>query len=66
MEKQQKNRHARATEQVEKMRRMYEQMGEPLPADVIAELYQYLGAALQTMDALQMHRERPIERCSDA
>lgn len=56
MERRQKNRHARVTEQVERLRRLYAQIDEPLPMEIITDLYQYLDAALQTADALDPGR----------
>lgn len=56
--KQQKNRIARANDQVLKMRRLYSQIGEPLPADVIIDLYRHLDKALE----LAEESERKIMR----
>lgn len=43
MEQQKTNRYARTSAQVEQMRKLYSQIGEPLPADVIIDLYRHLG-----------------------
>ena len=45
--KQQKNRIARVNDQALRMRKLYSQIGEPLPADVIIDLYRHLGNALE-------------------
>jgi len=47
MEKQRNNRYAHVSQQVDKMRRIYSQIGEPLPVDVMMDLYQHLGGALE-------------------
>ena len=52
MERRQKNRHARVTEQVERMRKLYAQIGEPISVEIIEDLYRYLGAALHAAEAL--------------
>lgn len=51
MEQQKTNRYARTSAQVEQMRKLYSQIGEPLPADVIIDLYRHLGQALEAADA---------------
>ena len=45
--KQQKNRIARVNGQALRIRKLYSQIGEPLPADVIIDLYRHLGNALE-------------------
>ena len=45
--KQQKNHIARANDQVLRMRKLYSQIGEPLPVDVIIDLHQHLGKVLE-------------------
>ena len=52
MERQPKSRHVRVTEQVERLCRLYAQIGEPIPKEIIADLYRYLGAVLKAAEAL--------------
>jgi len=47
MKKQMQNRPAQVCLQVERMRRLYSGIGEPLPVDVIFDLHRHLGAALK-------------------
>ena len=47
MEKQRQNSYARATKQVEEMRRLYSRIGQPLPVDIIIDLHRHLAAALE-------------------
>lgn len=51
-----KNRRVQMTCQVERMRKLYSQIGEPLPVDVMLDLHRHLGAALE-IDENQ--REKP-------
>jgi len=46
----QKQHTAQVNEQILRMRRLYSQIGEPLPVDVIIDLYQHLGKALELAD----------------
>ena len=43
----QKNRYARVSDQAVRMRKLYSRIGEPLPADVIIDLYRHLDKALE-------------------
>lgn len=45
--KKQKNRYARVSDQAMRMRRLYSQIGEPLPVDVIIDFYRHLDKALE-------------------
>ena len=47
MENKRQNGYARSNKQVEEMRRLYSRIGEPLPADIIIDLYQHLDKALR-------------------
>lgn len=47
MDKQRKNSYAHTSAQVDRARRIYSQIGEPLPADVIIDLHLHLGRALE-------------------
>ena len=46
MNQQTKNRYVAVTRQVDSMRRLYSNIGQPLPADVIIDLHHHLGKAL--------------------
>lgn len=50
MEKRMKNRCAQASRQIERMRKLYSEIGEPLPVDVMLELHSHLGCALELAD----------------
>ena len=43
-------RNQRAAKQVERIRKLYSQIGEPLPADIIIDLHRCLGPALEAAD----------------
>lgn len=58
MEKQRQNNCARITRQVEEMRRLYSRIGEPLPVDVILDLYRHLGSALELAERKKPGRGR--------
>ena len=58
--KQQKNRIARVNDQALRMRRLYSQIGEPLPVDVIIDLYRHLDKALEIAE----ERENKVIRSS--
>ena len=44
------NRYERVAAQVKRVRELYSQIGEPLPADTIIDLYRCLGPALEAVD----------------
>lgn len=50
MEKQRENSGARLAKQVEEMRRLYSQIGQPLPVDIIIDLHHHLGKALELQE----------------
>lgn len=50
----------RLEEQVSRVRKLYSQIGEPLPADVIIEMYHYLEKALELAD--EEESRRVVER----
>ena len=52
MEKQKKNSYEEISRRVDSVRRIYSQIGEPLPVDVMIDLYRHLA------DALAMAQER--------
>lgn len=47
MKKLEKNTQAQVTEQVRRMRRLYSEIGEPLPAELLIDLHLHLGEALE-------------------
>ena len=53
MKEQKTDRYARVSHQVDRVRKLYSQIGEPLPADVIIELYQHLDRALELAERPQ-------------
>lgn len=59
MKEQKTDRYARTSRQVEHVRKIYSQIGEPLPADVIIELYRHLGRAMELAEEPQ---PRPTDR----
>lgn len=64
MEKQMKNRCVQASRQLERMRRLYSEIGEPLPVDVMLDLHRHLGSALELAEQNQKMRCRePKQSC---
>jgi len=64
MEKQMKNRSVQAGRQLERMRRLYSEIGEPLPVDVMFDLHRHLGSALELAEQNQKMRCRgPKQSC---
>ena len=59
MKEQKTDRYARTSLQVEHVRKLYSQIGEPLPADVIIDLYWHLGKAMELAEEPQ---PRPTHR----
>lgn len=51
MKQQKMDRFPRTMRRVERVRSIYSQIGEPLPVDILIELYQYLDKALELADA---------------
>ena len=47
MKQQRINGHAQVSQQVKRMRELYNQMGEALPVEWVIDLYQHLGKALE-------------------
>ena len=46
MNQQTKNRYVAVTQQIDRVRRIYSQIGQPLPAEIIIDLYRHLGAVM--------------------
>jgi len=42
-----KNRYVAVTQQIDSVRRLYSQIGQPLPAEIIIDLHHHLGTAMQ-------------------
>ena len=53
MKEQKTDRYARTSLQVEHVRKLYSQIGEPLPADVSIDLYRHLGKAMELAEEPQ-------------
>ena len=51
MRREQKIAYDRIAEQVRRVRRIYSNIGEPLPADIIIELHRCLSPALAAVEA---------------
>lgn len=47
MKQQRTGEYAQVSQQVKRMRELYNQMGQPLPAEWVIDLYQHLGKALE-------------------
>ena len=56
MQKKQGNQYERVAAQVGRIRRLYSQIGEPLPADIIIDLHRHLAPALEEAAAPQKRR----------
>ena len=59
MKEQKTDRYTRTGQQVEHVRKLYSRIGEPLPADVIIDLYRHLGRAMEIAEEPQ---PRPTHR----
>lgn len=66
MEKRGKDQYARVSAQITRTRKLYSQVGEPLPADVIIDLYQHLGTALSALDERETSLRRVRRKRADA
>ena len=58
MKEQKQSHHAQVICQVDRLRKIYSQIGEPLPVDVIIDLHRHLGGALEIAAASQAPRRR--------
>lgn len=54
MEKQRQNSYQQVSERVERVRKIYSRIGEPLPVEIIMDLYIHLGKMPQM-------EERPVK-----
>ena len=54
MEKQRQSSYQQVSERVERVRRIYSSIGEPLPVEIIMDLYLHLGNLPET-------EERPVK-----
>lgn len=52
-------RNQRAAKQVERIRKLYSQIGEPLPADIIIDLHIHLALPLAAVRSDEEARPRP-------
>ena len=60
MRKEQEKQYERVAAQVKRVRRLYSQIGEPLPVDIIIDLHQHLATALEAVAAPE--KKRPKRR----
>ncbi len=58
MRKQRKENHVQVSEQVKRVRKMYSEIGEPLPAELIVDLYQHLGKALEVVETIEPQQSK--------
>ncbi len=58
MRKQRKENHVQVSEQVKRVRKMYSEIGEPLPAELIIDLYQHLGKALEVVETIEPQQSK--------
>lgn len=56
MNQQTKNRYGAVTQQINSVRKIYSDIGQPLPAEIIIDLHQYLGKAMD------IARETPLPK----
>jgi len=64
MKKQPTNRCARVNDQTRRMRKLYSQIGEPLPVDVIIDLCRHLDKALElAQENENVYRMRSKQAC---
>ena len=58
MNEQNTDRSQRASRQVDRMRELYAQIGEPLPEEIVLDLFQHLDRALE----LAEEEEKPADK----
>lgn len=58
MNEQNTDRSQRASRQVDRMRELYAQIGEPLPEEIVLDLFQHLDRALE----LAEEDEKPADK----
>ena len=63
MEKRMQTGFAETRERVDRVRKIYSQIGEPLSADIIIDLYQHLGKVMDAETAMRprSRREKKIK-----
>ena len=61
MEKQRKNSYQQVSERVERVRRIYSRIGEPLPVEIIIELYRHLGNMPQAEERHALKRKQSMK-----
>ena len=57
MQNRRKKSDAEVRRQIERARRIYSDIGQPLAADVIVELYRHLGAAMDMVSSVTGGRQ---------
>lgn len=66
MEKRRNDQYAHVSAQIARTRKLYSQIGEPLPADVIIDLHQHLGTALSALNERDASLRRVRRKRADA
>ena len=61
MQTEQKNQYEQIAAQVNRVRQIYSRIGEPLPVDVIIDLYRHLAPALEAGADRKVRRKRRKE-----
>ena len=58
MQREARSQYDRVAEQVNRIRKLYSRIGEPLPADIIIDLHRHLAPALEEAAAPRKRRGR--------
>ena len=61
MEKQRKSSYQQVSERVERVRRIYSRIGEPLPVEIIIELYRHLGSVPEIEERPALRRKQRMK-----
>ena len=61
MQKKQRSQYERVAAQVGRVRKLYSQIGEPLPADIIIDLHRHLAPALEEAAPRKRRGKRQME-----
>lgn len=61
MEKRRQSSYQQLTERVERVRKIYSRIGEPLPVEIIIDLYRHLGSMPQAEERPVKNRKRSIK-----
>ena len=61
MEKQRQNPYQQVSARVERVREIYSRIGEPLPVEIIIDLYRHLGSVPQAEEKTAKKRKQSLK-----